>query len=309
MKSSDALLAAWQRILGRAKDSPAILNTHGEVVRKFSEIDARAHDFESKIETFKAGSVIAIQIGNHEDWASILIACLRRRLVVLPLEQSISDQQRDAALEICAAKVLVSAVPSGNSPTVFRLKTADATANWGEHSPSLLKLTSGTTAAPRAIRFRSEQLLADCNQICDTMGISDVDLNFGVIPISHSYGFSNLLTPLIARGVPIVLSRDRLPRAVLADLTRTNATVFSGMPVFYQAFCEMENIPDPTEVAALRFRRGAAGDSRGAAISAKIWTADTFVLRRVGMWRNLLRPRCTKYGRRFCRPTDERRCY
>ena len=98
MKSSDALLAAWRRILGRAKDSPAILNTHGEVVRTFSEIDARAHDFESKIETFKAGSIIAIQIGNHEDWASILIACLRRRLVVLPLEQSISDQQRDAAL-------------------------------------------------------------------------------------------------------------------------------------------------------------------------------------------------------------------
>jgi acyl-CoA synthetase (AMP-forming)/AMP-acid ligase II len=75
------------------------------------------------------------------------------------------------------------------------------------------------------------------------MGISDVDLNFGVIPISHSYGFSNLLTPLIARGVPMVLSKDRLPRAVLADLAGTNATVFPGMPVFYQAFCEMEDIP------------------------------------------------------------------
>jgi acyl-CoA synthetase (AMP-forming)/AMP-acid ligase II len=106
-----------------------------------------------------------------------------------------------------------------------------------------LKLTSGTTAAPRAVRFRSEQLLADCNQICETMGISDADLNFGVIPLSHSYGFSNLLTPLIARGVPIVLSHDRTPRAVLVDLARTNATVFPGMPVFYQAFCEMEDIP------------------------------------------------------------------
>jgi long-chain acyl-CoA synthetase len=75
------------------------------------------------------------------------------------------------------------------------------------------------------------------------MGISDVDLNFGVIPISHSYGFSNLLTPLIAHGVPMVLSRDRLPRAVLADLAGSNATVFPGMPVFYQAFSEMEHIP------------------------------------------------------------------
>jgi len=75
------------------------------------------------------------------------------------------------------------------------------------------------------------------------MGISNADLNFGVIPISHSYGFSNLLTPLIARGVPMVVSRDRTPRAVLADLARNNATVFPGMPVFYQAFCEMEYVP------------------------------------------------------------------
>src|SRR5206468_13123590 len=125
----------------------------------------------------------------------------------------------------------------------FRLGTADASADWGEHSPSLLKLTSGTTAAPRAIRLRSEQLLADCNQICDTMGISDIDLNFGLIPISHSYGFSNLLTPLIARGVPMVLSRERMPRTVLVDLACTGATVFPGMPLFYQAFSEMENVP------------------------------------------------------------------
>jgi acyl-CoA synthetase (AMP-forming)/AMP-acid ligase II len=104
-------------------------------------------------------------------------------------------------------------------------------------------LTSGTTAAPRAIRFRSEHLLADCDQICDTKGISHRDLNFGVIPVSHSYGFSNLLTPLVVRGVPLVISRDRTPRAVLDDLARTNATVFPGMPVFYQAFCNMENAP------------------------------------------------------------------
>jgi acyl-CoA synthetase (AMP-forming)/AMP-acid ligase II len=75
------------------------------------------------------------------------------------------------------------------------------------------------------------------------MGISGADLNFGVIPISHSYGFSNLLTPLIARGVPMVVSRDRTPRAILSDLARSNATVFPGMPVFYQAFCEMEHVP------------------------------------------------------------------
>src|SRR4029077_2456055 len=182
------------------------------------------------------------QVGNHEDWPSLLIACLRRQVVVLPLEQSISDQQRDAALVLCRASAVVSAVPSGDSPQIVCPKTAGATADW-DRQPSLLKLTSGTTAAPRAIRFRSNQLLADCNQICETMGISDDDLNFGVIPVSHSYGFSNLLTPLVARGVPMVVSRDRTPRAVLADLARTGATVFPATPGFYQAFCEMDDVP------------------------------------------------------------------
>ncbi|PYJ19549.1 MAG: hypothetical protein DME92_12115 [Verrucomicrobia bacterium] len=243
MKSIDSLLDGWQQTLRRAKDGPAILNTYGEILRKISDIEERACDFESNLEMFTPGSVIAIQIGNHEDWPSILIACLRRRLVVLPLEQSINDQQRDAALRLCKARAVVSDVPDGNSLEIFRLRTSGAAADWPEPQPSLLKLTSGTTAAPRAIRFRSHQLLADCNQICDTMGISDADLNFGVIPISHSYGFSNLLTPLIARGVPMVVSRDRTPRAILSDLIRSNATVFPGMPVFYQAVCEMEQVP------------------------------------------------------------------
>ena len=47
------------------------------------------------------------------------------------------------------------------------------------------------------------------------MGITDADRNFAVIPLSHSYGFSNLVTPLLARGVPMVLSSDPMPRAIL----------------------------------------------------------------------------------------------
>ncbi len=265
MKSIDPLLDSWQQTLRRIKDRPAVLSRQGDVLREFRDIEERARDFEAKLEMFRAGSVIAIQLGNHEDWPSILIACLRRQVVALPLEQSINDQQRDAALVLCRASAVVSAVPSGDSPQIVCLKTADATADW-DRQPSLLKLTSGTTAAPRAIRFRSHQLLADCNQICETMGISDADLNFGVIPISHSYGFSNLLTPLIARGVPTVVSGDRTPRAILSDLVRSNATVFPGMPVFYQAFCEMEHVP---ALPKLRLCISAAGSGAPAEMQSR----------------------------------------
>lgn len=216
MKSDDALLAAWEETLAQKRDAPAIFDTRGAVLRTFYEIDSRAKELEDKIEEDR---VYPIDYGNQPDWPSHLLAALRRRVVALPLESTITAPQREAALRMCNA------------------------GDWGARPPVLLKLTSGTTAAPRAIRFSSKQLLADCIQICDTMGIGTDDLNFGVIPLSHSYGFSNLVTPLLVRGVPMVLSRDRMPRAVLDDLARTGATVFPGMPVFYQAFCEMENAP------------------------------------------------------------------
>ncbi len=222
MKPQDPLLAAWEETLARKCDKAAVFNTRGEVVRTFLQIEERARVVEAKMPKVKPHNVNAIQIGNHEDWPSLFLACLRTQRVVLPIDESVGKGRADAAVSIAAKSGIV---------------------DWGEKPPTLFKLTSGTTAEPRLIRFRSEQLLADCDQICATMGISDADLNFGVISISHSYGFSNLLTPLIARGVPMVLSRDRTPRALLADLARTNVTVFPGMPVFYQALSEMDDVP------------------------------------------------------------------
>jgi long-chain acyl-CoA synthetase len=235
MKPKDELLERWEAICGQKSGSAAIFDTRGNVACSFKQIEDRARDFESAIDGFEPGDVVAVQIGNHENWPSILIACLRHQVVVLPLEKSITDQQRDAALQVCRASAIVE-----NAGSIRKIDNQPS--KWSGQVPTILKLTSGTTAEPRAIRFQSKQLLADCDQICDTMGISDVDLNFGVIPISHSYGFSNLLTPLIARGVPMALSGDRTPRAVLDDIARTKATAFPGTPVFYKAFCEMENV-------------------------------------------------------------------
>src|SRR6266498_1517513 len=188
MKSSDPLLEGWEKTLARRRDAVAIFATSGKGLRTFGEIEQRTRDFLQGMDVFREGDVLGVQIGNHEDWPAILLGCLRRHLAILPLEPSISEQQRREALEICKATAVVSAVPSEGSPEIVRLKTARTTPDWGENPP-------------------------------------------------------NLLTPLIARGVPLVISRDRTPRAILADLARSNATVFPGMPVFYQAFCEMEHVP------------------------------------------------------------------
>lgn len=238
---TEDLLSAWNETLARKSAAAAIRNRRGEVLRTFAQIAEESERAETELPNeLSPGGVVAIQLGNHPAWPAWLLACLRRRLVALPLERGMTAAERATALRVCRASSLVEADIAGEVRLTSR---ATAAIDWDERPPALLKLTSGTTAAPRAIRFRSAQLLVDCRQICRTMGISEGDLNFGVIPLSHSYGFNNLLTPLLALGVPMVLSDDRMPRAVLDDLARTEATVFPGMPVFFQAFAEMDSLP------------------------------------------------------------------
>jgi long-chain acyl-CoA synthetase len=258
-KIEDPILTAWERTRDNNRDRAAIFDSQGKVARTFLDIDDRARQLADELKRFAPGQVLAIQIGNHPDWPPLLLACLRKRIVVLPLEQTISDEQRTSAFQLChvAAVVVAAAVPGGSALEILPLGTAAAAISWSENPPVLLKFTSGTTGAPRAVRFRSDQLLADCQNICETMGITNRDVNFGVIPISHSYGFSNLLTPLIVRGVALALSSDRIPRAIIDGIAASRATVFPGMPVFYQSFCEM-NEPPPLPELRLCISAGAA---------------------------------------------------
>lgn len=246
MKSSnsDPLLAAWAS-LSHTTGKAAIFDTSGRVLRTFAQIELEAVHFEKELlRELTPNAVVAVQIGNHPSWPALLLSLWRHRLIPLPVEPTLIERELNLVLQTCSAAAVITVEDSENTNGGVALRSLPyQKPDWGTNPPSLLKLTSGTTAAPRLVRFRAHQLLADCRQICETMGITEDDLNFGVIPVSHSYGFSNLLTPLLTRGVPMVLSSDRIPRALLDDLVRTAATVFPGMPVFYQALAEVENVP------------------------------------------------------------------
>src|SRR5258708_8407023 len=107
MKHGDSLLLAWQTTISRKGDDAAIFDTAGKIVQRFAEVEERARLFAEKIDALPVGAVVAVQIGNHEDWPSIFIACLRRQMVVLPLDQSIAEQQPHATLHLCHARSLL----------------------------------------------------------------------------------------------------------------------------------------------------------------------------------------------------------
>ena len=86
---------------------------------------------------------------------------------------------------------------------------------------ALLKLTSGSTGFPKAILTAESHLIADGERIIEAMGIAGRDTQLAVIPLSHSYGFGNLVMPLLLQGTAMVLRDSFVPSQVLARRSRT----------------------------------------------------------------------------------------
>ena len=49
MKSTDAVVAAWEKTLARKGDAPAIFDTRGAVVRTFRGVDENARAIEASL--------------------------------------------------------------------------------------------------------------------------------------------------------------------------------------------------------------------------------------------------------------------
>lgn len=232
--SENPIVAAWHQTFKRLGSAAAIRGSSGEVLRTFAQIEKESSELEPLFAELPVCSAIGIQIGNSECWPAVLLALFRCGLVPVPVGRHVESTELEGILELCGTAALVTMAAG-------QLHVERASRTSIRHDCDFLKLTSGTTSVPRAVRFRARQLVADCTNICETMGITERDLNFGVIPFSHSYGFSNLLTPLLCRGIPLVATEDRMPRAILHGLATSQATVFPGMPVFYDKLAALES--------------------------------------------------------------------
>ena len=237
-ENDNPILSAWRDVLARCGDQPAIFSADGSVVRTFSSIEDEASTMDAALDRLKQSTAVGVQFGNDARFPALLLALWRRGLAPVPLDRSLAKDAVATVLTVCGASAVV-------RPNLDQGIAVERRKEAREVDSDFLKLTSGTSGLPRAIRFRAAQLLADCEAICDTVGIGADDLNFGIISWSHSYGFSNLLTPLLCRGVPVVASEERLPRALLDGLARTGATVFPGLPVLFQKLAELDSARPP----------------------------------------------------------------
>jgi acyl-CoA synthetase (AMP-forming)/AMP-acid ligase II len=112
-----------------------------------------------------------------------------------------------------------------------------------------LKTTSATTGNPRLVAFTAAQLLADAENIVATMGLRPDWPNLGVISLAHSYGFSNLVLPLLLHGIPLILVGSVLPEALRRAAAAEPDVTLPAVPALWRSWHEAEAIPDNVRLA------------------------------------------------------------
>ena len=108
---------------------------------------------------------------------------------------------------------------------------------------ALLKSTSATTGAARYVAFTEAQLAADADNIVATMGLRREWPNLGVISIAHSYGFSNLILPLLLHGIPLIHARSPLPEELRQAAAFVPDIALPAVPAMWRAWHEAGAIP------------------------------------------------------------------
>jgi acyl-coenzyme A synthetase/AMP-(fatty) acid ligase len=81
------------------------------------------------------------------------------------------------------------------------------------------------------------------------MGLRPDWPNLGVISLAHSYGFSNLVTPLLLHGIPLLLVDSKLPEPVLRAAKAAENITLPAVPALWRAWQEAEAIPGNVRLA------------------------------------------------------------
>ena len=154
---------------------------------------------------------------------------------------------------------------------------------------AILKLTSGSTGAPKAALTSEAQLVGDGTQIAAAMGIRPADTQIAVIPLSHSYGLGVLLMPLLLQGTAIVL-RDSFVPHQLPPTRGSSARGCFRRAVHVRVFHRepaARRWPPCLHAPDLGGRAADAGDRPR--VSRSLRRQDSFVLRHDGNRRHRLR--------------------
>jgi acyl-CoA synthetase (AMP-forming)/AMP-acid ligase II len=218
------MLESFLALRTAAPEAVAIIDGETGKVTSRAQLASRIDELAARFDEVRAGDLVAIKLPNSVDLIAAFGAVLKNKLVAILIDRDATDAEVGNVLSHFNARGVIHR---------NRFTTRAAVRPNLPDNARLIKLTSGSTGMPKGIVATEANLLADCINICATMDIRPHDINLGAIPMSHSYGFSNLVTPLLVQGTAVVISNDYLPQSVVNLCNRFSCTVAPLIPMVF----------------------------------------------------------------------------
>ncbi len=265
-RSQDPLLGAFERLCKRGPLAPLVVSLARRAT--VGDVDSQALAARRALAAALAlppGALVAVAAANGPGLLAALIALRRADAAALLL-----DGQTPAAEALRVARALgarallrcrgvwpaamadwdVTLLQGGQDGTGSPWQGAAAVEPLELPGIAVVKLTSGSTGAPRGIATPSDALLADDAALVRAMGLRADDRLVAAIPMAHSYGLSSLALPALARGAPLILPEDGDLCGPFAAAAQLGATVLPTVPAWLDALLRLSQAP--ARPAALR---------------------------------------------------------
>ena len=248
----DPILSSFETLVRRDPLAPLVASPERRAT--VGDVDALARAASQSLGDLPPGAVVGLAAPNGPGMLASLLALRRAGVAALLLDSQTPETEALRTGTALGASALLrcrSGWPRG--PEDWGLIR---TGIEGRHLPRFLpdvavvKLTSGSTGAPRGIATPAEALVADDAALATTMGIREDDRLLATIPMSHSYGLSSLAMPALMRGTLLILPDEGRVFDPLIAAEQTGATVFPTVPAVLDALLRLAE--PPSWPAALR---------------------------------------------------------
>jgi acyl-CoA synthetase (AMP-forming)/AMP-acid ligase II len=115
---------------------------------------------------------------------------------------------------------------------------------------ALVKLSSGSTGAPKAVLLTHANIAAEAANVAAALALQPGDRVVAPVPLTHSYGFDLGVLAVLASGATLEQRPAVSPRRALADMA--GATVYLGVPSLYRVAAEVP-VAAPPDLGGARF--------------------------------------------------------
>lgn len=205
------------------------------------------------------GAPVAVIGANSPAWVAAYLGIIDSGRVAVPLAADLAPRQLTDALALtgCAAAFVDPRPQRALARTVPELTTvplvpgqAEATdgieprtVDVSPDDDAVYLLTSGSTAAPKAVRLTHRNLRANTRSILAYLPIDASDRMLVVLPFCYTFGASLLHTHLAA-GATLVLCRTfAYPETAAELLESARCTAIAGVPSVFQTLLRTTSFP------------------------------------------------------------------